>query len=138
MTPQQMAQIHSAAFSSERGWREDEFAQLLAQPYTQVFSTDGGFAVTRTVAAESELLTLAVEPDQQRRGIARRLMGRWLEQITTEADTAFLEVAADNYPALFLYESLQFERSGLRPAYYTRKDGTKADAVVMMRLLTRG
>jgi ribosomal-protein-alanine N-acetyltransferase len=39
-----------------------------------------------------------------------------------------LEVAADNRPALALYESLGFARAGLRVGYYRRPDASLMDA----------
>lgn len=138
MTPEEMAHIHAAAFTHERGWSATEFQQMLAQPYIQRLSTTGGFALTRTLAGESELLTLAVAPERQRRGIARTLLTQWLKNSSPLADTAFLDVAADNIVAISLYESLLFQRSSLRKAYYTRKSSPAVDAVLMTRTLTQG
>lgn len=138
MTPAQMADIHAAAFLTERPWREEEFSQLMAQSYTCVYAGNAGFALTRTLAGESELLTLAVAPSSQRKGIARALLAQWLIETRTVADTAFLDVAADNAPALALYETIGFHRSGLRKAYYARTNGPAADAVLMTQALTSG
>lgn len=138
MTPHQLADIHAAAFLSERPWHAEEFAQLLTQPYTSVYVGHEGFALTRTLAGESELLTLAVAPSSQRKGIARALLGQWLIEVRALADTAFLEVAADNAPAITLYETSGFRRSGLRKAYYKRANGPPVDAVLMTRALTSG
>jgi ribosomal-protein-alanine N-acetyltransferase len=138
MTPEEMSRIHGAAFVHERGWSAAEFEQMLAQPYIQHFSTVGGFALTRTLAGESELLTLAVAPEHQRRGIARTLLMQWLKNSAPLADTAFLDVAADNNAALKLYDSLLFQRINLRKGYYTRKGGPAVDAILMSRDLTQG
>lgn len=133
-----MAQIHATAFTHDRGWSEDEIAALLAQPYVEAFIADGGFALTRTLAGESELLTLAVAPDHQRRGIARGLLERWTSAVAPMAETAFLEVAAENAAAIALYHSAGFSRNGLRKAYYHRANGTSVDALLMSYSLTRG
>lgn len=138
MTPVQMAQIHQSAFLSERPWSTKEFTDLLEQPYTKAFTMPGGFALTRTLAGESELLTLAVSPAFQRQGIAHSLLTRWLGHANTVAETAFLEVAADNTPACTLYEKMAFRPSGLRKAYYAREGAPAADAVLMTRALTSG
>ena len=131
-----MARLHGAAFVHDRGWSAEEFASLIAQPYTSVFSALEGVALTRTLAGESELLTLAVNPTFQRSGIARGLMKRWLDAVDGAADTAFLEVAADNAGAIALYEKLGFNRSGLRRGYYARNNGPAVDAVIMTKALT--
>ncbi|WP_298860480.1 GNAT family N-acetyltransferase [uncultured Sulfitobacter sp.] len=138
MTPVQMAEIHQAAFVHERGWQADEFTQLLEQPFTDALTTEGGFAITRTLAGESELLILAVAPTHQRRGIAGRLMMEWTTKIQATAETAFLEVAADNQAAIALYIKHGFARTGLRKAYYKRTDAPAADAMLMSRALTQG
>ncbi|WP_299415445.1 GNAT family N-acetyltransferase [uncultured Sulfitobacter sp.] len=133
MTPEALAEIHAAAFAHSRGWHAAEIADLLAQPHTDLFHRTGGFAITRTLAGESELLTLAVAPDHQRKGIAKSLLQRWLAQIAPQADSAFLEVAADNSAALALYSGLAFAPTGLRKGYYTRADAAPIDAIVMAR-----
>jgi len=138
VTADQMAQIHAAAFVQERGWTADEFTQLLGQKFIHPFTTEGGFALTRTLAGESELLTLAVNPAFQRRGIARRLLAAWLEADKPEAEIAFLEVAADNHAAIALYRSTGFTRRGLRKAYYMRNNAPPVDAVLMSQALTQG
>lgn len=138
MTPAHMAQIHSAAFTRDRGWSSEEFAELLAQSYVQIFVAEGGFALTRTLAGESELLTLAVAPEHQRRGIARGLLEHWISAVEPVAETAYLEVAADNAAAITLYDRVKFSRSGLRKAYYHRTNGSAVDALLMSRALTRG
>ncbi len=138
MTPDALARVHSAAFVTERSWTEQEFAELLSSPHTQVFSHAAGFALTRTVAGESELLTLAVDPAHQRQGIARQLTQDWLASLPGRADTAFLEVASDNHAAQALYAALGFATVATRPAYYARKNAAAADAIVMRRAVTFG
>ena len=133
MTPQQMAQLHQAAFSAERGWQADEFRQLLASEYVRFFGREGGFALVRTVAREAELLTLAVAPGSQRQGIANALMTEWMSQV--RAESAFLEVASDNQAALSLYRKHGFAPVGRRMAYYRRPDGPAVDAVLMQASL---
>ncbi|MEQ6250138.1 GNAT family N-acetyltransferase [Sulfitobacter sp. HNIBRBA3233] len=138
MTPADMAALHAAAFDGADAWSESSIAETLAQPHVVAFATSGGFALTRTVAGESELLTLATAPACRRRGIARGLLGDWLASLEGSADTAFLEVAEDNPAAIALYTSLGFSRSGLRRRYYTRPDGQNADALLMSRAVTLG
>lgn len=133
-----MADLHRAAFTKERPWSAREFQDLLDSPLVSAFTAPNGFALCRTVAGESELLTLAVAPSHQGRGIGRALTQEWLDSLSGVAEVAFLEVAADNLPALALYRSLRFGESGLRKAYYARAEGPAADAIVMRRRLTFG
>lgn len=138
MTPEDLAALHKAAFLTERPWSAAEFSGLLQTPFVSLFPHDHGFALSRTVAGETELLTLAVDPASRRKGIGRLLTRNWLSANEIKADTAFLEVAADNIAAVALYESLGFDTIATRGAYYARKNGAAADAMVMRRHLTSG
>lgn len=136
MTPAGMAALHRAGFTQSRPWSEAEFAGLLATPGTFACGDARGFALVRVIADEAELLTLTTHPAHRRQGHARALMDRWQTQAAAQgAARAFLEVAADNAPALALYERAGFRRAGLRRAYYARAGGRAADAVVMTRAL---
>lgn len=133
MTPEHLARLHAAAFLHERPWQAAEFADLLASPLVTLYPHTHGFALTRTFADESELLTLAVDPDHQRQGIARGLLTQWLNNTGSGVTTAFLEVAADNIPACALYDDLGFEVVATRRGYYKRKGTNPMDAVIMRR-----
>ncbi len=136
MTAQELADLHAAAFVQGRPWRAAEFEALLASRAVTLLTRPAGFALVRTVAGEAELLTLAVDPARQRQGIARKLMRDWFAR--TEADFAFLEVAADNLPARALYSGFGFCKVGRRPGYYARPDAPAVDALVLRRALTIG
>lgn len=138
MTPDRMAALHAAAFRHERAWTAGEFTQLLAQNHTHVCVHAQGFALTRTLAGESELLTLAVDPAHHRQGIARTLMHDWLTALQNTAETAFLEVASDNHGARALYAHFGFEQVAVRTGYYMRKDAAAVDALILRRNVTLG
>ena len=134
--PARLACIHAAAFRHARPWSAAEFAALIADPHGRLFDRDAAFALWRLVAGEAELLTIATAPQAQRRGHARALMAEALARLAAEGVTrAFLEVAADNAPALALYTGCGFTPAGRRRGYYQRTDGPAADAVVMTRPL---
>jgi ribosomal-protein-alanine N-acetyltransferase len=130
MTPDALADLHRAAFRHDRPWSADEFRALLASPHCHLAPAPHGFALWRAVAGEAELLTIATHPDHQCRGIATALMRQWMHSATAQADTAFLEVAADNDPAITLYARHGFVTVARRPAYYARP-ATRVDALVM-------
>tara|TARA_R110002049_G_scaffold5623_4_gene38089 strand:- start:10 stop:456 length:447 start_codon:yes stop_codon:yes gene_type:complete len=137
MTPQRLAQIHAAAFVDDRPWTAAEFEALMASPFVAVFTQPDGFALTRLIVDEAELLTIAVAPAVQGQGTGRRLLTAWLDQlVAAQARTAFLEVAADNLGALHLYTSLGFQVSARRRGYYQRKDAAAVDALVLSREVT--
>jgi ribosomal-protein-alanine N-acetyltransferase len=139
-----VSRLHRAAFEpmGERGWTRGDIAGLLASPgaagllLTEA-GTDIGMAIYRIVGGEAELLTIAVDTAQRRRGAARRLLGAIVDAVRAEgAGTLFLEVGEDNPGALALYGSMGFERIGRRDAYYARPDGATADALVMRLTLS--
>ncbi len=138
MTPQDMARIHAAAFVQDRAWTAQEIADLLASPFVTHLAEPQGFTLTRLIAGEAELLTLAVDPAAQRQGIGRRLLQRWMNGLETQADTAFLEVAADNTAAIALYTSAGFRQTATRRGYYQRKDAPSVDALILSRQFTHG
>ena len=130
MTPDALAELHSAAFSKDRAWSADEFRTLIDSPYCHLSTAPKGFALWRAVAGEAELLTIATHPDHQRQGIATKLMYQWMRSAQDHAGTAFLEVAADNAGAIALYGDFGFETIARRPDYYARTN-TPVDALVM-------
>lgn len=136
MTPQEMAAIHAAAFHADRPWSAQEFTTLLAGTHVHTQTAAHGFALSRMIADETELLTLAVHPDHQRKGMAQDLMIRWLAHAQDlGALSAYLEVAADNIAACALYESCDFTKISVRPAYYKRINAPAADALILKRAL---
>ncbi len=138
MTPAALAALHGRSFSTPRPWSEGEFADLLADPLAFLLvEGDAGLLLGRAVAGEAELLTLAVAPEARGRGLGLRLVMRFLYQARLRgADTAFLEVAADNTPARMVYDRAGFTVAGRRKAYYRLPDGRAVDAIVMRRVLT--
>ncbi len=75
-----------------------------------------GFVVTRRVAVdELEILNLAVAPAWRRRGVARALLRRVLED---RRGRVFLEVRESNSAARSLYATAGFREIGVRQNYY--------------------
>ncbi|MBL8562090.1 MAG: GNAT family N-acetyltransferase [Gemmobacter sp.] len=139
MTPEAMAALHARCFTTPRPWSAAEFATLRADPLCFALTEPDGLLWGRAVAGEAELLTLAVAPEARRQGIAARLLAGFLAQAAArQAETAFLEVAADNAPALALYQRGGFAAAGRRRGYYRRPDGAALDALVMTRALSVG
>ena len=131
-----LAATHARAFAGTRGWSEAEFASLLASPGVHLIGDAKSFVLGRVTLDEAEILTLATDPGWQRQGLARKV----LQQFSTIAKrhgaaTLFLEVAADNAPALALYRSAGFMEVGYRPQYYATQTGTRMGALVLRKVL---
>lgn len=139
MTPTDLATTHDLAFIAERPWTAKEFADLLAQRGTILTGTSDSFVLGRVTLDEAEVLTVATAPDARRQGLARAALAEFCSKAQAAgATSAFLEVAADNTPALALYRLEGFAQVGQRPGYYVRTDAAPADALVLRRLLTQG
>ncbi len=133
-TPQEMARIHAAAFLQSRPWFAEEFTSLLESPLCFASGDRRCFALVRVIADEAELLTIATDPEFQRRGLARALMQDWQTLAQSRgAKTCFLEVAADNCAAIALYLSEGFAACGRRSGYYGRRNAAAVDAIVMQK-----
>ena len=136
LTPDQMAKIHAACFTSPRPWSAAEITGLLDSPHCFVCSVAEGFALGRAVAGEAELLTLAVTPTAQGRGVGAGLIDLFFDAARRRrSEQAFLEVAAHNLAAIHLYGKKGFHLSGQRPGYYHLPGGGAIAALILSRML---
>jgi ribosomal-protein-alanine N-acetyltransferase len=121
-------------------WTRSQCMGVMAMPGVRltlalVDDTPAGFAMTRSVADEAELLLLGVAPAYRRRGVGTALLR------SVEADcaaggiaTLHLEVRASN-DAVRLYTGHGFAKVGERRAYYRSKTGQAHDAHTYSRKL---
>lgn len=131
MTPDQMAALHRACFTTPPPWSADAFAALLADPLVLCLTAPQALLLVRLVAGEAEILTLAVHPDRRRQGVAQRLIATAHAQVAGRADAAFLEVAADNAAARALYDRAGYRLVGTRSGYYRSAATAAVDAAAM-------
>jgi [ribosomal protein S18]-alanine N-acetyltransferase len=131
-----MAEIHGTAFPAAESWSRDVMLLQLGMPATfgLVYSR-AGIVLARVAADEAEILTLAVDPVQRRRGVGSALLCAAMARAANlGAVLMFLEVAVTNHAALALYAEHGFTEAGLRRHYYT--DGT--DALILRSTLSTG
>lgn len=127
--------IMRAAFDPEYGeaWTPAQCLGMMALPgvWLVVAAIDGvdlGFALSRVVADEAELLLIATHPDARRRGVARALIGAVADEAAARGVvTLHLEVRSGN-PAAQLYLAEGFAKVGERKNYYKGKTGNVFDA----------
>lgn len=127
--------LETALFPADAWTREMFWSELAGVPATRhyVVAESGaeivGYAGLAAAGGDADVQTMAVAAAHQGRGIGARLLRDLLtEAVRRRCDRVFLEVRADNAPALALYERFGFERVGRRRGYYERAG---ADAVVM-------
>lgn len=96
------------------------------------------FLILSRILDETHVLNVAVAPARQRRGIARMMLVKAMDDARQDAMTVmYLEVRESNAGAQTLYRQLGFEVCGVRKNYY-RKGGGHENAVLMQCLLSGG
>jgi ribosomal-protein-alanine N-acetyltransferase len=126
--------IEASCFPND-SWSVDQFWRELAgatRDYV-VADSDGtvvGYAGISSIASDSDLQTLAVDPMHRGGGLGRQLLVAMLDRAHNRGATSMiLEVRADNATALKLYATAGFETIATRTRYYP--DGS--DALIMRR-----
>lgn len=135
MEPSHLAEvlaIERASFSIP--WSEPSFLIEIHSPdaRTYVALEEGvvaGYLCTKKVLREGHIQNLAVRDGLRRKGIAKGLVEKGLEDLRAEGcKCVYLEVRESNLPAIKLYEAFGFVKVGVRKAYYLHP---VEDAVLM-------
>jgi ribosomal-protein-alanine N-acetyltransferase len=119
-------------------WTAPQCAGLLPMPGVWLsLARDGdsviGFALSRSVLREAELLLLAVARSHQRCGVGAMLLDRFIMVSRRRSvEKVHLEVR-DGNPAARLYQSAGFNEVGRRRNYYSGLDGRLYDALTLSR-----
>lgn len=108
-------------------WPEDDFLDCVTTDAVFLVAVPpegggiAGYVVARDVAAEGEILNLAVAPGGRRRGVGRALVTEVLRVLATRGvREVFLEVRESNVGARALYAAHGFREVGRRARYYRR------------------
>ena len=129
----QLRSLESLCFDYH--WTEEQFKLGLEKKafYVLGYVEQGvlvGYLAYSLVLEEMEVLNLGVHPDFRRRGIGRALMAALMRKCREmEIKRGLLDVKETNHPAIALYESLGFNKVGVRKNYYpdTREDALLYD-----------
>lgn len=114
----------AALFFSEIGQRKTRHYVVATHGKTLV-----GYGGLMVHGDEGHITTIAVDPEQQHRGVGTKLLLDLVEEARTrEARTIALEVRVANWPAQRLYAWFGFRPVGIRKNYYAE---TGEDALVM-------
>jgi ribosomal-protein-alanine N-acetyltransferase len=136
-----LARLHARLF--DQPWDQPSLAGLLDHPAALALlakSTDdpavAGFIIAHVAADEAEVLSVGVAPEWQRRGVARLLFDELVSAAASRgAKQLYIDVAADNGPALALYSGLGFVEKGRRSGYYVHQAAPASDALLLTRAL---
>ena len=134
--------IMGQAFDPRFGeaWTRNQCLGILAMPgvWLTIATLDrapAGFALSRLILDEAELLLLATVPALRRRGIAGALLRSTIaDAISHGAKTLHLEVREGN-DAIKLYRGAGFAKVGERRNYYRGTTGHAYDAFTFSREL---
>ena len=118
-----MEQFRSEIFGKTRSF-------LVAEDGDEIVGYAGAFLPA--AGGEGDIMTIAVDPAQRRKGIATHFISE-LEKWAKDrgATSMMLEVAVENESAISLYSKLGYEKLNIRKNYY----GYGKDAQIMKRAL---
>lgn len=130
------AAIHASGF--ETSWDAQTLCDMAKNNLTLAAFHRGdvvGFIMLGALTDQTDIITVAVAPNAQRRGIARALIDAATQTMTARGvRTLFLEVAEDNAPARALYAACGFVPIGTRKNYYKRAGGRVSAVTYEKRL----
>ena len=130
-----LAKLHATAFAQP--WDAAAFEGLIRERGTvlnALLAGDAllGFALSRAVLDEAEVLSVVIAAANRGTGQAGRLLGVHLGALAAEGvRRVHLEVEEGNVPAFALYARFGFRAVGRREGYYRRPDGSRVAAVTM-------
>ncbi|MDJ0822556.1 MAG: GNAT family N-acetyltransferase [Paracoccaceae bacterium] len=134
MTPDALAALSARAYRYMAPWSAQAFADTLTRPTSLLKTSDHAFVLGQVVADEAEILALAADPAHQRQGEATTALQAFHKAASARgAQKVFLEVSAENAPAIRFYQSHGYSERGRRKAYYRLQVGQTADALIMAR-----
>lgn len=134
---QALQDIHQLCFPD--AWSEDAFQTLLMQPLTIGWLAlqqplPIGFILARLIGEEAEVLTFAVLPRQQGKGVGESLLTTLLAHLqASKVKSLFLEVSILNHPAQHLYQKLGFTELTRRLNYFPHL--TDSTAIVLRKAI---
>ena len=143
---EQVMNVMGRAFDPAFGeaWNRAQCLGILALPDVSlsiaVDDADGvvaGFALTRMLVDDGELLLLAVDPAHQSCGIGRALIEHAADWAAERGAARLLLEMREGNIAGALYETCGFGRIGRRPQYYRGPDGKPFDALTLALPLDR-
>lgn len=126
--------IHACCLPNTVGWSLENIERFFD---TDTFKCFGailhskliGFIAGTILEHEGEILSLAVFPDLQNKGIGKTLLKTFMAFFPNQ--TIFLEVQSNNHTAIRLYQNHGFSQMGYRKNYYGFYPDGARDALIL-------
>jgi ribosomal-protein-alanine N-acetyltransferase len=127
-------------------WTYQTLVEMLAQDsmhmlmvYKQEDKADNnkviGYCLYQVIFEQAEILRIGTHPDYQRQGIASQIFAQLNEELmSNQVESLLLEVRADNFAAIDLYEQQAFAVIHTRKNYYQVPHQPAVDALIMQRV----
>ncbi|WP_201620440.1 ribosomal protein S18-alanine N-acetyltransferase [Psychrobacter maritimus] len=127
-------------------WTYQTLVEMLAQDsmhmlmvYEQEDKADNnkviGYCLYQVIFEQAEILRIGTHPDYQRQGIASQIFAQLNEELmSNQVESLLLEVRADNFAAIDLYEQQAFAVIHTRKNYYQVPHQPAVDALIMQRV----
>ena len=121
-------------------WSYQTIIELLAQDSIDllvVYQIDKvvGYCLYQVIFEQAEILRIGTHPDYQRQGIALQLFAKLnAELMSNQVENLLLEVRADNFAAIALYEQQGLAVIHRRKGYYQIPHRPAIDALIMQRI----
>ena len=130
----QIAELEKICFNDP--WSENSIASELDNRLSYwLVALEGetvvGYVGSQTVLGETDMMNIAIHPDNRKQGIATELINALIEALNERGShSLMLEVRASNEPAKSLYLKLGFEVVGIRKNYYRNP---REDALILRK-----
>ena len=138
-TLQSVAKIETMV-QPQDAWGYQTIIELLAQDSIDllvVYQSDKvvGYCLYQVIFEQAEILRIGTHPDYQRQGVASQLFEKLnVELRSNQVESLLLEVRADNFAAIALYQQQGFVTIHRRKGYYQVPHQLAIDALIMQRL----
>jgi len=94
-----------------------------------------GYCLYQVIFEQAEILRIGTHPDYQRQGIASQVFAKLnTELMNNKVENLLLEVRADNFSAIALYEQQGLAVIHRRKGYYQMPHRPAIDALIMQRV----
>lgn len=118
-------------------WSEAAFAAALADEKAVTLAAFSGGVLCGFVTGvylldTADIYSVAVLAEYRKKGVGKLLLEGFFSALPEDVCSVGLEVREGNFPALKLYESLGFERVGLRKDFYR---DPRENAILMTKKL---